>query len=72
MATVATKKMEEIRTMKPEELVKATSVLRDEIAEMRRRIHMGEVQNTRVIRVKKRELARMLTVLGEHLAKERA
>ncbi|MCA9324268.1 50S ribosomal protein L29 [Candidatus Saccharibacteria bacterium] len=66
------KKMEDIRKMKAEELVKSTSELRDEIAEMRRRIHMGEVQNPRVIRVKRRELARMLTVLGEHLSKERA
>lgn len=66
------KKMESIRTMKPEELIKATTELKDEIAEMKRRTHMGEVQNVRVIRIKRRELARMLTVLSEHLAKERA
>jgi len=66
------KKMEEIRNMKAEELVKATTELRAEIIEMKRRIHMGEVQNSRAIRIKRRELARMLTVLGEHLAKERA
>lgn len=66
------KKMEEIRNMKAEELINATGALRDEISEMKRRIHMGEVQNSRVIRIKRRELARMLTVLGEHLAKERA
>lgn len=65
-------KMEEIRNMKAEELVKMTSSLREEIAEMKRRIHMGEVQNPRVVRLKRRELARMLTVLGEHLSKERA
>lgn len=66
------KKMEEIRSMSAEELVAATTTLRDEISEMKRRIHMGEVQNSRVIRMKRRELARMLTILGEHLAKERA
>ncbi len=66
------KKMDDIRKMKADELVKSTSELRDEIAEMRRRIHMGEVQNPRAIRVKRRELARMLTVLGEHLSKEKA
>ena len=66
------KNMEEIRNMKPEELVKATTELRDEIAEMKRRLHMGEVTNSRMVRIKRRELARMLTVLGEHLAKERA
>ena len=70
MASV--KKMEEIRGMKAEELVKATTTLRDEIAEMKRRVHMGETQNSRMIRIKRRELARMLTVLGEHLAKEKA
>ena len=72
MSTTTIKKMESIRGMKTEELVSATSTLRDEIAEMRRRIHIGEVQNTRVVRMKKRELARMLTVLGEHLMKEKA
>lgn len=72
MSTTTIKKMESIRTMKTEELVSATSTLRDEIAEMKRRIHTGEVQNVRVIRMKKRELARMLTVLGEHLMKEKA
>lgn len=66
------KKMEDIRNMKVEELVKTTSTLREEIAEMKRRIHMGEVQNPRVVRLKRRELARMLTVLGEHLVKEKA
>ncbi len=65
-------KMEDIRKMKPEELVKKTSELRDEISVMKRRIHMGEVQNTRIVRIKRRELARMLTVLGEYLAKEKA
>ncbi len=65
-------KMEDIRKMNAEELVKATTELRSEIAEMKRRIHMGEVQNPRVVRLKRRDLARMLTVLGEHLAKEKA
>jgi ribosomal protein L29 len=65
-------KMEEIRKMEAGELVKSTTVLRDEIAEMKRRIHMGEVQNPRTLRIKRRDLARMLTVLGEHLAKEKA
>jgi ribosomal protein L29 len=65
-------KMEEIRKMKAEELVSTSSALRDEIAEMKRRVHMGEVQNPRVLRTKRRELARVLTVLGEHLSKEKA
>lgn len=66
------KKMEDIRKLKPEELVKQSTELRDEIAEIKRRVHMGEVQNPRMVRIKKRELARMLTVLSEHLSKEKA
>lgn len=65
-------KLEDIRKMKPEELVSLSGELRSEIVEMKRRIHMGEVTNPRVVRVKRRELARVLTVLGEHLAKEKA
>ncbi len=66
------KKIEDIRKMKPEELIKATDELRSEIMVMKRRIHMNEVQNPRLVRIKRRELARMLTILGEHLSKEKA
>lgn len=65
-------KMEDIRKMNTEELVKKSTELRDDIAEMKRRIHMGETQNTRTIRMKRRDLARMLTVLSEELSKEKA
>jgi ribosomal protein L29 len=65
-------KMEEIRAMSTEKLATESTKLRDDIAEMRRRIHMGEMQNTRTLRMKRRELARMLTVLSEQLSKENA
>ena len=65
-------KMEDIRKMDTKELVEKSTSLRDEIAEMRRRNHMGETQNTRLLRMKRRDLARMLTVLSEQLAKENA
>ncbi len=65
-------KMEEIKKMSTAELVTKTTEFRAEIAEMRRRIHMGEMQNTRVLRQKRRDLARMLTVLSEQLSKENA
>jgi len=65
-------KMEEIRAMSTEELASESTKLRDEIAEMRRRVHMGEMQNTRTLRTKRRDLARMLTVLSEQLSKENA
>ncbi len=66
------KTMEDIRKMSADELIAASNTLREDIAEMKRRIHMGEVTNPRIVRVKRRELARMLTVLSEHLSKERA
>ena len=65
-------KMEDIRSMTTEKLATETTKLRDEITEMRRRVHMGEMQNTRTLREKRRELARMLTVLSEQLSKENA
>lgn len=64
--------MEDIRKMSTDDLMKKTQELKSDIAEMKRRIHMGETQNTRMVRVKRRELARMLTVLSEKLMKERA
>jgi large subunit ribosomal protein L29 len=64
--------MEDIRKMSTEDLIKRSDELRSEISEMKRRIHMGEVTNPRVIRQKRRELARTLTVLGENLSKEKA
>ncbi len=67
-----TKSMEDIRKMTTEDLMKSSQDLRNEISEMKRRIHMGEVTNPRVIRSKRRELARTLTVLGEQLSKEKA
>ncbi len=65
-------KMEDIRAMSTEKLATESTKLRDEITEMRRRVHMGEMQNTRTLRTKRRELARMLTVLSEQLSKENA
>ncbi len=64
-------KVVDIRKLDAESIVKETTKLREEIMELKRRLHTGEVQNVRVIRHKKRDLARMLTVLSEQLAKER-
>lgn len=63
-------KIAEIRKLSTNELTTESTKLRDEIAELKRRLHMGEVQNVRVLRTKRKDLARMLTVLGEQLAKE--
>lgn len=65
-------KVAEIRKLKTAELATETTKLRAEIAEIRRRVHMGEVTNVRTLRNKRKDLARMLTVLTEQLSKETA
>ncbi|GAC1392231.1 MAG: hypothetical protein NVSMB46_07520 [Candidatus Saccharimonadales bacterium] len=63
-------KVIDIRKLSTKELTNESVKLREEIAESRRRLHMGEMQNVRMIRNKRKDLARMLTVLSEQLAKE--
>lgn len=63
-------KIAEIRKLSTNELATQSTKLRDEITELRRRLHTGEVQNVRILRSKRKDLARLLTVLGEQLAKE--
>ncbi len=63
-------KITEIRKIKTSELVAESTKLREEIAETRRRVHMGEMTNVRQLRTKRKDLARILTVLSEQLTKE--
>lgn len=63
-------KIAEIRKLKTEELTKQSNDLRTEITELKRRLYTGELQNTRLIRAKRKDLARILTVLSEQLTKE--
>ncbi|HSX16556.1 MAG TPA: 50S ribosomal protein L29 [Patescibacteria group bacterium] len=63
-------KVVDIRKLSTEQLTTESVKLREEITELKRRVGMGEVQNVRTIRSKRKDLARMLTVLGEQLAKE--
>ena len=63
-------KITEIRKLSTSELTTESTKLREEITELRRRLHMGELQNNRVIREKRKDLARMLTVLSEQFTKE--
>ena len=65
-------KIAEVRKMTTEELTKQSSSLQDEIIELRRRLYSGEVQNVRILRTKRKDLARVFTVLGEKLQKENA
>lgn len=63
-------KIAEIRKLSTTDLANESTKLREEITDLKRRLHMGEVQNVRVIRTKRKDLARLLTVLGEQLTKE--
>lgn len=63
-------KVAEARKMKTEDLAKQANTLREEIAELRRRVRMGETTNVRNIRIKRKDLARVLTVMSENLLKE--
>jgi len=63
-------KITDIRKLPTTQLTKDSTMLREEIAELRQKLALGDMQNVRVIRNKRKDLARMLTVLSEQLAKE--
>ena len=63
-------KIADIRKLSTEQLTSESTKLREEITELKRRLSTGEVQNVRVIRGKRKDLARLLTVLSEQLVKE--
>jgi len=63
-------KVAEIRKLSTSELASEATKTREEISELKRRLHLGEIQNVRIIRAKRKDLARMLTILSEALIKE--
>lgn len=63
-------KVVEMRKLNTADLMKNSTTLREEIAELRRRMHSGETHNVRILRAKRKELARVLTVMGEQFTKE--
>ena len=63
-------KVADIRKLSTADLATESTKLRTEIAELRRRMYTGELDNVRLIRSKRKDLARVLTVLGEALTKE--
>jgi ribosomal protein L29 len=63
-------KVAEMRKLSTAELAVESTKMREEITELRRRVHLGEIQNARIIRTKRKDLARMLTILSEALIKE--
>ena len=54
-------KVADIRKLSTAELTTESTKLREEITELKRRVHLGEIQNVRIIRVKRKDLARMLS-----------
>ncbi len=64
-------KIVEIRKLNTSQLASESTKLREEIVELKRSLYGGESTNVRVLRNKRKDLARMLTVLGEQLAKEK-
>jgi len=63
-------KVTDIRKLSTTELTRKSTELREEIADLQRRTRLGEVQNLRQARGKRKDLARVLTVLSEQLIKE--
>jgi ribosomal protein L29 len=63
-------KITDIRKLSTAELTTESTKIREEIADLRRRVSSGEIQNVRLIRGKRKDLARMLTVLSDQLVKE--
>jgi ribosomal protein L29 len=63
-------KIAEIRKMSTSELATNSNSIKEELVELRRRTRLGEINNVRAIRLKRKDLARVLTVLGEELIKE--
>lgn len=63
-------KIVDIRKLSTKDLAVKSTELREEIADLRRAQSTGEVQNVRQVRLKRKDLARVLTVLSEQLLKE--
>ncbi len=64
-------KLSDIRKLSTNDLTKESVKLRDELVELKRSTVMGENHNVRLVRNKRKDLARVLTVLSEQLAKEK-
>lgn len=63
-------KVVDIRKLTTSQLTKDSTKLREEIAELRQKLALGDMQNVRAIRNKRKDLSRILTVLAEQLSKE--
>ena len=64
------KYMDKLNTVKATDLQKQSIALRAEITDLRRGIKTGDVQNTQAVRAKRKELARVLTLLAKPVVEE--
>lgn len=64
-------KIADIRKLDTNEIAKESTKLREEITQLRYKLYAGELMNVRVIRGKRKDLARLMTVMSEQLAKEK-
>lgn len=63
-------KTADFRKMPTKELASKSTELREEIVSLKRGVSLGEIENVRIVRAKRKDLARALTVLSEQLTKE--
>jgi ribosomal protein L29 len=64
-------KIAEIRKLSTEEVAKLAMDLRSEIVDTKRSLYNGQLTNYKLVRSKRKELARALTILSENLSKEK-
>jgi len=63
-------KTSDIRKLSTEELTKESVKLKEEILMLKNQLKLGQLTNVRLIRMKRKDLARVLTVLSDQLLKE--
>ncbi len=58
-------KMQELKSQNPEALVKTLANLREQVRDLRFRIHSKEVKNSHQLKNIKQDIARILTIINE-------
>ncbi len=58
-------KMKELRNMNENELAKQLSTLREQVRDLTFKIHSREVKNSHTLKVIKKEIARILTLVND-------
>lgn len=58
-------KIKEIRSMNKNELIKNLATMREQVRDLRFKIHSKEVKNSHQLKSVRRDIARILTLLNE-------